>query len=107
MVTILEKKREKWLSLIYLTLRSQFFVYEQKLFTCKTYPSFVTLDKGLRDLWPEQILRQTDKQTLKRQITTMGSPGKQNLSNVKKYYENRNTCSKVVFEHTLYIYIYM
>ena len=46
---------------------------------------------------------QTDRQTLKCQmptILTTGLPEKQNLSKVKQY-ENRNTCSKVMIEHSL------
>ena len=67
-------------------MRSQFLVYEQKLFTSKTYPKFVTSDKFLREIIAHANI-QKDMQILNCRIATiftMVPPGKQNLFKEKK-----------------------
>ena len=44
-------------------IRSQFLVYERRLFIPKMCPKFLTLDQFLFHLWPNQTFRHTGRQT--------------------------------------------
>ena len=76
------------------------------------YPIFVTIDQFLHDFQPKQTLKETDRQILNCRMTTLLTkvpPEKEDLSNKNKKQknENRNICSKIIDEQTLYIYIYI
>ena len=45
-------------------IRSQFLVHKLRLLTSKTYPNIARIDQFVRDLYPRQIFRLTDRQTL-------------------------------------------
>ena len=51
-------------------MRSQFLVHKLKMLTAKTYPNFVRTDQFVRDLYPKQIFRPTDRQTLNCRMAT-------------------------------------
>ena len=45
-------------------------MHKLRLFTAKTYPNFVRIDHFLLDLYPEQVPRPTDRQTLNFRMAT-------------------------------------